>query len=230
MAEGRSAVHLVEDQSAVAALLADPATHGGRSVARIDTHGAMVFIAGERVYKVKRAVRYRYMDFSTLALRQLACAREVVLKLEIDSRQVANRVGVLGAGQPSHSDAAGVALVPRSVVGERCANPTSCLAANLLARSRRSRRRHLALLQRRSDPLPMLKAVGYRGFSDEALKVDASVRCGIAVAPEAVLVKRRRRFSAYRDEDYKYQNGRGADHQFTPASIVVRPRQPPAWS
>jgi len=56
------------DQSAVFALLQDPATHGLREpVIRIDTHGAAVFLAGADVYKVKRAVRFPFMDFSTLS-------------------------------------------------------------------------------------------------------------------------------------------------------------------
>src|SRR3546814_20734118 len=40
------------DQSAVLRLLTDPATYGGGvdKVERIDTHGAIVFLAGERVY------------------------------------------------------------------------------------------------------------------------------------------------------------------------------------
>lgn len=84
MAQAKSAQlkvdqHIAEDQSDVASLLSDPATHDGQAVTRIDTHGAMVFIAGDRAYKIKRAVRYSYMNFSSLALRQLACAREVVL-------------------------------------------------------------------------------------------------------------------------------------------------------
>ncbi|HEX9790943.1 MAG TPA: AAA family ATPase [Kiloniellales bacterium] len=68
-------------QSAVAAFLADPATYGlaGVRVERIDTHGAMVFLAGERAYKIKRAVRFPYMDFSTLELRRRACQREIEL-------------------------------------------------------------------------------------------------------------------------------------------------------
>ena len=37
----------------------------------------MVFIAGDRVYKIKRAVRYAYMDFSTLELRRAACENEI---------------------------------------------------------------------------------------------------------------------------------------------------------
>jgi hypothetical protein len=42
----------------VFAFLADPATHGGAPVKRVDTHAASVFLAGDRALKVKRAVRW----------------------------------------------------------------------------------------------------------------------------------------------------------------------------
>jgi uncharacterized protein len=64
-------------QAEVAAFLADPATHGGNAVKRIDTHAAMVFLAGSRAYKIKRAVRYPYLDFSTLEKREAACRAEL---------------------------------------------------------------------------------------------------------------------------------------------------------
>ncbi len=38
-----------------------------------------MFLVGARAYKMKRAVRYPYMDFSTLALHQANCEREVAL-------------------------------------------------------------------------------------------------------------------------------------------------------
>ena len=72
----------ISNQRAVAAFLLRPENHGlgdGETVERIDTHGALVFLAGQRAYKVKRAVRYPYMDFSTLELRRRACEREVAL-------------------------------------------------------------------------------------------------------------------------------------------------------
>ncbi len=72
-----NSAHLVADQSEVVAFLQDPATHGGQAVERFDTHGAMVFLAGSRAYKVKRAVKFPYMDFSTLAKRKWACEREI---------------------------------------------------------------------------------------------------------------------------------------------------------
>src|SRR2546429_3589680 len=66
-----------DSQDAVFALLSDPATHGGDAVKRIDTHAASVFLAGERAFKVKRAVRFPFLDFSTLAKRKSACEAEL---------------------------------------------------------------------------------------------------------------------------------------------------------
>ena len=73
--------HVVADQSEVAAFLGDPGTHGAgvTAVERIDTHAAMVFLAGARAYKVKRAVKFPYMDFSTLARRHAFCEKEVAI-------------------------------------------------------------------------------------------------------------------------------------------------------
>jgi aminoglycoside phosphotransferase family enzyme len=72
--------HVVEDQRAVFDFLADPSTHGlDHPVTRIDTHGAAVFLAGANAYKVKRAVRFPFMDFSTLEKRRAACAAEIAV-------------------------------------------------------------------------------------------------------------------------------------------------------
>ena len=67
---------------AIAALLADPATYGlapGTPVTRIDTHAAAVFLAGTRAFKVKRPVRYSYLDYGTLAKREAACRAELAV-------------------------------------------------------------------------------------------------------------------------------------------------------
>ena len=64
-------------QQAVFDFLADPASHGGAPVTRIDTHAASVFLAGPRALKIKRAVRFPFLDYSTLEKRQAACAAEI---------------------------------------------------------------------------------------------------------------------------------------------------------
>jgi aminoglycoside phosphotransferase family enzyme/predicted kinase len=46
---------------------------------RIDTHGAVVFLTGDDVYKVKRAVRFPFMDFSSLEKRRIACEHEIAV-------------------------------------------------------------------------------------------------------------------------------------------------------
>ncbi|MFQ5959424.1 MAG: AAA family ATPase [Alphaproteobacteria bacterium] len=70
---------IVEDQSETVAFLSSPAAFGAGvgAVERIDTHISVVFLAGMRAYKLKRAVRYDYVDFSTLELRRTACEAEV---------------------------------------------------------------------------------------------------------------------------------------------------------
>src|SRR5690242_6803868 len=68
-----------DPQAEVFAALADPATHGGETVKRIDTHAAAVFLAGPSAYKMKRAVRYPFLDFSTLEKRKAACEAELTV-------------------------------------------------------------------------------------------------------------------------------------------------------
>jgi aminoglycoside phosphotransferase family enzyme len=44
-----------------------------------ETHMSWVFLAGDRVYKLKKPVRFPYLDFSTLERREAACSAEVSL-------------------------------------------------------------------------------------------------------------------------------------------------------
>ncbi len=69
---------IVEDQTEVVEFLLRPETYGRIGpVERIDTHGAVVFLVGDRAYKLKRAVRFPYMDFSTLERRRRMCEAEL---------------------------------------------------------------------------------------------------------------------------------------------------------
>ena len=69
-----------EDQTEVIAFLSAPGTFAARgAVERIDTHAAIVFLAGDYAYKLKRAVRYSYLDFSTARKRQAVCEAELEL-------------------------------------------------------------------------------------------------------------------------------------------------------
>jgi hypothetical protein len=46
-------------------------------VERIETHASIVFLVGDHAYKVKRAVKYSFLDFSTLEERRAACLNEL---------------------------------------------------------------------------------------------------------------------------------------------------------
>jgi len=61
--------------------LSQPDSYGPQieRIDRITTHISHLFLVGGRVYKLKRAVKLPYVDFSTLDSRRIACEREVSL-------------------------------------------------------------------------------------------------------------------------------------------------------
>ncbi|WP_146345815.1 bifunctional aminoglycoside phosphotransferase/ATP-binding protein [Phaeobacter marinintestinus] len=69
---------ICDDQTEVSAFLTDPTTFNA-PVEEIDTHISRIFLAGTRVYKLKRAVKLPYADFSTPEIRLAACEKELVL-------------------------------------------------------------------------------------------------------------------------------------------------------
>src|SRR5579862_2196577 len=99
-------------QEEVLAFLADPATYGGKAekIRRIDTHAASVFLAGDRVLKVKRAVRFPFLDFSTLEKRKRACEAEIEVNRRLApelyrgvvaiTRETDGRLAIGGDGEP----------------------------------------------------------------------------------------------------------------------------------
>ena len=72
---------VTQDQREVVAFLSRPETHGQECarVETIETHSAVVFLAGTRALKLKRAVRYDYLDFSTVERRRRCCEAEVAI-------------------------------------------------------------------------------------------------------------------------------------------------------
>ena len=78
-------------QQPVIDFLSDPASHaaGDAPVKRIDTHAASVFLAGGRAFKIKRAVRFAFLDFSTLEKRKAACEAEISVNRAFAHRSIA---------------------------------------------------------------------------------------------------------------------------------------------
>ena len=82
----------------------------GAAVERIDTHAASVFLAGDRAFKVKRAVRFPFLDYSTLEKRKRACeaelevnrafAPDIYLRVVPITRAADGRLALDGDGTP----------------------------------------------------------------------------------------------------------------------------------
>jgi aminoglycoside phosphotransferase family enzyme/predicted kinase len=99
-----------DGQDEVFGFLGDPASHGGQKVQRIDTHAASVFLAGDRALKVKRAVRFPFLDYSTLPKRKQACEAELAVNASYApeiyrgvvaiTREASGKLAIAGAGAP----------------------------------------------------------------------------------------------------------------------------------
>ncbi|MTH99786.1 bifunctional aminoglycoside phosphotransferase/ATP-binding protein [Roseibium sp. RKSG952] len=72
--------HPAISQEEVLTFLADlPSAEGvTKNMERINTHANTVILNGKRAYKVKRPVAFPFLDYSTLALRENACKREII--------------------------------------------------------------------------------------------------------------------------------------------------------
>jgi len=91
-------------QERVFAFLTDPVSHP--AVTRIDTHAASVFLEGERALKVKRAVRFPFLDYSTLEKRKSACEEEIRINRPF-APQVYHRVVAITEGRDGSLEVGG---------------------------------------------------------------------------------------------------------------------------
>ncbi|MCG7506047.1 AAA family ATPase [Mesorhizobium retamae] len=74
---------ITENQQPVIEMMSNPASYGKLGpVEKIETHISQIFLVGQRAFKLKRAVKLPYVDFSTPALRLAACEKEVELNSE----------------------------------------------------------------------------------------------------------------------------------------------------
>jgi len=72
---------MADDQRDVIDFLSRPSSYGAavEQVDIIETHVSLVFLAGDRGYKLKRAIKFPYLDFSSAEQRRIACEAELVL-------------------------------------------------------------------------------------------------------------------------------------------------------
>ncbi len=97
---GLGAEECVDDQREAIDFLSRAASYGPavERVEIIETHVSLVFLAGDCAYKLKRAVKLPYLDFSTARRRGEACAAELALNrrtapaLYLNLRQLARNL------------------------------------------------------------------------------------------------------------------------------------------
>ena len=99
-----------ESQRDIVAFLSSPLTHEGAAVERVETHASIVFLTGSRALKMKRAVRYDYLDFSSLDRRRACCEAELRINARTApgiyhrvipvTRDESGRLALDGAGEP----------------------------------------------------------------------------------------------------------------------------------
>lgn len=73
------------DIAAKLKFLSSPAAYGhsGAKVQCIETHMSWVFLVGQQVFKLKKTVRFPFLDFSTLMAREFYCREEVRLNARL---------------------------------------------------------------------------------------------------------------------------------------------------
>ncbi|KZL05455.1 serine/threonine protein kinase [Pseudovibrio axinellae] len=67
------------EQSEIIDFFSSAAAHRGQEVKRIDTHANIAFLVGNDAYKMKRDVKFPFLDYSSLEKRKAACEAEIHL-------------------------------------------------------------------------------------------------------------------------------------------------------
>ncbi|MFZ0693468.1 MAG: AAA family ATPase [Alphaproteobacteria bacterium] len=98
------------DQAEVVAFLSRPQTFAESEVHRIETHISIIFLAGGKAYKLKRAVVLPYLDFSSLDGRRRYCEAEIAInrrtapelyeRVAAVTREQTGALALDGLGQP----------------------------------------------------------------------------------------------------------------------------------
>lgn len=204
-----------EDQRDVIAFLADPSSYGAgiEQVETVETHVSLVFLAGERAYKLKRAVKLPYLDFSTAERRRQACEAELALNrrtapalyLEVRglARDRAGRIGFAGEG-PAVDCVVVMRRFDQALLFDALAK-----AGELEPRMMDALADHVALFHKAAEPRPdngdaaamaaiaetsygILAAARRAGFARERVDgIREQWRTGVAAAAE--LLEQRRR-------------------------------------
>ena len=98
------AIATMSELSEILQALCQPACypHHPERVEMLQTHISAVFLAGDEVYKLKKPVRFSFLDYSTLTLRQHYCHEEVRLNHRLAPTVYLGVVPLLRIGNDYH--------------------------------------------------------------------------------------------------------------------------------
>lgn len=176
--------HIPADQREVVAFLESPRTYGVATVERCETHGALVFLAGDRAYKLKRAVQFPYMDFSTpgrrhaLSLAELTVNRRTAPQLYLEVRAIVRDGGAglrFGPADTPEAEAVDWVVVMRRF-GQADLFEQLRRAGKLTPELMRALAAEIARFHGAAEPAPRFGGkAGIRDVLDTALKVIESM-------------------------------------------------------
>ena len=162
---------IMEDQSATEAFLREQVrSASSRPGEVVATHISKVFLSDHSAYKLKRAVRFPYLDFSTATARLCACERELAL----------NRRTAPGLHRA-------VRRIVRTAEGSLAFDADGTLVDSVVE-MRRFNQAHLfdTLALRGALTAPMIADLAHRIASFHA-EAEISTRCGGVAGMQAVL-------------------------------------------
>jgi aminoglycoside phosphotransferase family enzyme/predicted kinase len=122
------------DQARLVAALAHPAAFGPccTRVERLETHISYVFLTGRYAYKIKKAVAFGFLDFTTLEARRRFCEEELRLNRRLAPTLYLDIVPITGSIDAPVIGGDGPALEYAVMMREF---PQDALASQILARS-----------------------------------------------------------------------------------------------
>jgi aminoglycoside phosphotransferase family enzyme len=202
-----------------------------RAVEPVETHMSWVFLTDDRVYKLKKPVRYDVLDFSTLGLRRLNCRREVRLNRRLAAEVylglvplTADRRGRLELGAPSAGRAVVDWLVEmRRLPAERMLDrriADGTVTAEEIDRAGRL----LAGFYRRQPPVRMTAAAYRRRFRDDIEEVRRQLGVPADTVPREQVVAVAGRLFGFLDERGALLDQRVADRRIVEAHGDLRPQ------
>jgi hypothetical protein len=185
------------DQDAVLEQLCSPQAypHSTVTIRRIETHISWVYLTGNFAYKIKKAVKLPYLDFSTLEKRERACRDELSLNRRLAPALYHEVVGIGGDARsvrigatPAVEFAVKITQFPDGAIADQLLDNDSLTATDLAGLARQLAEFHQTLEPATAGPrdkriltnLSELESAGSEGQAGPIAEIGAWLRSAIA--------------------------------------------------